>query len=555
MSYNHMMTGMYLALQFDFRDDGMDGGAKGKKKWTTLEHNGIKFAPPYQKHNIPIIYNGEKIILNIDAEEGATLFAKFIESEYVKGSTFRKNFWHDFKQILGPDHPIKDLAGCDFKLIYEYLLRIKEEKKLASSNKKTESDDKNDPDAKYKIALVDGKHQHVSNYSMEPPGIFLGRGCNKNLGRLKKRIQPEDVTINISKNATIPESLPGHQWGNIVHNQYAEWLASWKDSITGKTKYMWLASHSDFKTNSDIEKFDMARKLKRKIKTIRAQNEIELKSPDKKMRQMATVLYFIDQYALRIGNEKGDDTETFGVTSLLVKHMELLGNDQIKLDFLGKDSIRYNKILNMSHIVYTNIEEFILNKEPTDPIFDLVTAIDINKYLQTYMKNLSARMFRTFNASNLFQKELQKISNKFETYAEDDKINLILTEFAKANGKVALLCNHQKGVVKSNATKIENLNQSIKKLKAKIKKANASSKKNPAKINEMKNKLKILRSKKDMVIELKNISLETSKQNYIDPRITVVFLKRNNIPIDKLFSKVLLEKFKWAFDVDENYKF
>lgn len=555
MSCNYLMTGMYLALQFDFRDDGMDGGAKSKKKWTTLEHHGIKFPPLYQKHNIPIIYNGEKIILDSDSEESATLFSRFIESEYVKSNIFRKNFWNDWKKILGPDHVIKDLAGCDFTLIYEYLLRTKEEKKTVISNKKIETTEIIDPDAKYKIALVDGKPQNVGNFSMEPPGIFLGRGCNKNLGRLKKRIQPEDVTINIGKNTKIPESLPGHQWGDIVHNQYAEWLASWKDSITGKTKYMWLASHSDFKTNSDIEKFDMARKLKRKIKTIRAQNEIELKSPDKKMRQMATVLYFIDQYALRIGNEKGDDTETFGVTSLLVKHMELLGNDQIKLDFLGKDSIRYNRILNMSHIVYNNIEEFLLNKEPADPVFDLVTAVDINKYLQTYMKNLSARVFRTFNASNLFQKELHKISNKFETYEESDKINLILTEFTKANGKVALLCNHQKGIAKSNATKIENLNQSIKKLKAKIRKATASNKKNPVKINEMKNKLKILRSKKDMAIELKNISLDTSKANYIDPRITVAFLKKNNVPIDKLFSRVLVEKFKWAFDVDENYKF
>ena len=37
------------------------------------------------------------------------------------------------------------------------------------------------------------------------------------------------------------------------------------------------------------------------------------------------------------------------------------------------------------------------------------------------------------NASKLFQKELNKISSKFENYNHDDKINLLLDEFNKAN--------------------------------------------------------------------------------------------------------------------------
>ena len=56
-------------------------------------------------------------------------------------------------------------------------------------------------------------------------------------------------------------------------------------------------------------------------------------------------------------------------------------------------------------------------------------------------------------------------------------------------------------------------------------------------------------------MELKNISLGTSKANYIDPRITVAFLKLHNLPIDKVFSKALQEKFQWAFTVDSTFKF
>ena len=45
-------------------------------------------------------------------------------------------------------------------------------------------------------------------------------------------------------------------------------------------------------------------------------------------------------------------------------------------------------------------------------------------------------------------------------------------------------------------------------------------------------------------------------QNYIDPRLTVVFSKKFNVPIEKFFSKALREKFEWAIkSVDENWEF
>jgi len=44
----------------------------------------------------------------------------------------------------------------------------------------------------------------------------------------------------------------------------------------------------------------------------------------------------------------------------------------------------------------------------------------------------------------------------------------------------------------------------------------------------------------------KEVALGTSKINYIDPRLTVVFAKKFNVPIEKFFSKTLREKFNWA---------
>ncbi|MBA3750960.1 MAG: hypothetical protein H0X03_08765 [Nitrosopumilus sp.] len=118
------------------------------------------------------------------------------------------------------------------------------------------------------------------------------------------------------------------------------------------------------------------------------------------------------------------------------------------------------------------------------------------------------------------------------------------------------MCNHQKNINKSGNKKIENINEKIKKQKLNIiKEQRKKPKKNPEKIKKMKENLKKLKSKKSLMVELKNISLGTSKVNYIDPRITVSFLKKHNIPVEKIFQKTLQEKFRWAFDMDENFVF
>ncbi len=60
-------------------------------------------------------------------------------------------------------------------------------------------------------------------------------------------------------------------------------------------------------------------------------------------RQLGVATYLIDTLALRAGNEKDSEEEadTVGCCSLRVEHIEILPNNQIKLDFLGKDSMRY----------------------------------------------------------------------------------------------------------------------------------------------------------------------------------------------------------------------
>jgi len=66
---------------------------------------------------------------------------------------------------------------------------------------------------------------------------------------------------------------------------------------------------------------------------------------------------------------------------------------------------------------------------------------------------------------------------------------------------------------------------------------------------------RILKTKVRMVEkgELRNVALSTSKLNYLDPRISVAFCKRINLPIERVFQKALREKFTWALDTPPEF--
>ena len=553
------------------------GKNNNEPKWTTFSHSGVLFPEPYVSHSVPLIYDGKKIVLKPNSEEYATIYSKFTETEYTKNKLFNKNFFNDWLKILKKDGhiEIKELEKCDFSLILKHLLEYKEAKKnLSKEEKEKEKEKKDKLESKFKIAIVDGKEQAIGNFRIEPPGIFLGRGCHPKAGKIKKRVYPEDITLNMDTKSPIPE-LPkffsGYKWGKIIHDNTLEWLASWKDDILGKTKYVWLGAKSDFKAKSDEHKFNLARKLAKNILEIRRTNwnNITANNVTEKTKQLASALYLIDNLALRVGNEKGDDeADTVGVCSLRVEHINFLSDNKIKLDFLGKDSVRYENTVKIDHDVYNVLIKFTKDKKKSDELFDLINPQMLNQYLGSMMEGLTAKVFRTYNASKLFQTELNNINKQIDKTNHDDtnKINLILDMYNKANIKVAILCNHQKNISKSFNEQIDKMNEKINELikkkkefykekelinkddKEKIKKQNE-------KINKIKNKITEAENKKDLKMELKNLSLTTSKTNYIDPRITISFFKKHKLPLEKIFSQTLIDKFFWAMDIPENWIF
>jgi len=529
----------------------------GNKKWTELRHNGPLFPPEYIKHNIPVIINNQKVILPIQAEEYATMYAKFIDTKYIEINAFKKNFWKDFKPSL--DINVNSLDEIDFSLIKKYLEDEKEKKSLISKEQKEKIKNQHlKEEEPYMYCIIDGNQQKVGNYRIEPPGIFLGRGSHPKIGRIKKRIYPEDVILNLDKEAPIPKTLANHKWSDIIHDHSVIWLATWKDEITGKNKYVFTSLESFFKSKSDEEKFDLARKLKRKVNSIREAYEKELLNDDIKQKQLATALYFIDNLALRVGGKKDskEQADTVGVTSLRVEHITLLDNNNIKLDFLGKDSVRYCKKIEVISAVFNNLKLFMQDKKRKDDLFDKISPAMLNDYLDSFMEGLTAKAWRTYNASHIFQKELDKLSSskKLELFTEkEERLNFLITIFNQANAEVALLCNHQKAANSNLDKTIDKINEKLKELKKKKQKYQES--KNKEKLLNVNKKIQLLKLKKESKLNMKNVSLGTSKQNYIDPRIIFAFIKKYDIPQERLFTEQLLNRFQWASLVNSDYKF
>lgn len=444
-------------------------------KWKYLEHKGVTFPPFYKPQKFNVYYEGKPLKLSPLQEEMAYYWSQTIGSDWETKDHYVKNFEREFLKTFDSKDGYTKLKSFDFREIVNYIAEQKEIKKnKTTEEKKAEKEAKKVKDEFYGFALVDYDLEKIGGYMIEPPTLFKGRGTHPKAGLMKARILPEDLTINIAEKAPIPRcDVPGHCWGDIVHDNEVTWLAFYKDDTINTTyKYIFLAASSKFKGLSDRKKYDKARKLKDHIDKIRDNYKKKFKSSDIYERQIGVATYLIDRLALRVGNEKSEDeADTVGCCSLRIEHIKVIEDSQITLDFLGKDSMRYFNTITVDPDVHALLATFIKHKKDTDNLFEKMDASDLNEYLRSQMEGLTAKVFRTYNASITLEKELKKKDvSKLDL---DQKIAF----YDEANKQVAILCNHQKTVSKTfdqslekQKLKVEDMKEYLEQLKTHVKK-------------------------------------------------------------------------------------
>ncbi len=496
-----------------------------------LIHNGV-IVPKYEPRGFHIFVKGKKIDLTPEQEEMAVAWVKKQGTVYVEDPVFVKNFFRDFRKALNIKEQFAP-ENFDFSMIEEHVERersiklnlSKEEKKrLAQQRKEIREANKE----KYGYAVVDGVKVEIANYMVEPSSIFMGRGKHPLRGRWKPGAKESDVVLNLSKDDPKPEG----NWKVFWHPD-CMWIASWKDKLSGKRKYVWLSDTYGAKQTREIEKFDKAIELEGTINKVRRLISASLHSTDVKTRKIATVCYLIDALKLRVGDEKDkDEADTVGATTLRPEHITFGANGLTTFDFLGKDSVRWQKEIKLPEPVVNNLQEFISKTESS--IFKGVRSKNVSLFLDEVMLGLTAKVFRTYHASKAVQNSLNKTEVK---NADPDHVKKHVATMA--NLQAAIVCNHKKKPRKNWKESLQKKKDRLNKLKAKKK-----TKRTAESIGKLRLNIKEMKATKDY-------NLRTSLKSYIDPRIYYNWGKSIDFDWRLYYPKALQRKFSWVENQDE----
>lgn len=540
-----------------------------------MRHNGVLFPDPYEPlpSSVKVLYKGKPVDLNattrnkkfnVTAEEVAVFFANKMEADaracekdkkrvsFLKDKVFIKNFWKDWKKVLGPGHKIKDFENVDFRPLQKYIVQRSENRKkankaLSKADKASLKEQKEAITEIYGYALVDGVRIPLGNYMVQPPTLYAGHGSPLR-GSIKKRMLPSDITLNVSK-THIPKCISHGthcKWGHVVQNKTVTWIASWENPITNKKNYVWLNRiESHFVCGDDMVKFEKASKLDKNIESIRKKYTRDMKGSTKLTRQLATAVYLLDLLSIRPGTEKDEEKEasTLGLTTLTCANILFKTDNNVKIKFSGKSSIEFDRTVKINPYAFKNLQSFCKNckKGGKTALFPNVDSNSLNDYLKTLLPTLTAKVFRTWKASSILQREL---NNSIPNINDPTSTKKLM--YDRVNIEVAKALNHKK--MGDNDTKTKKLQDNEKKLEEKLKDVSTVKQKAAAKAAIERNRAKLEEA-------MFNLSTSTSKVNYLDPRITIAWAKKGQVPIEKLYNKQQLKKFVWAMDIDPTWQF
>jgi len=463
------------------------------------------------KHiDLKIEIDGTEHPLTPKQEEMAIAWVRKLSTVYVEDPVFCKNFFDDFSLALGKNNLTDE--NIDFSEVIAYIEseRVKREA-LTKEEKKQKREDRKVVREQLKeqfgTAILDGHPVEISNWTAEPSSIFMGRGEHPIRGKWKQGPSKEDIVLNLSDDAPRPEG----NWKRISFEPECLWVAKWTDKLSGKTKYVWLSDNTPIKQDREIEKYDKAKLVGNNLEEIRSKVVEALNSDDKRQRKVATACYIIDQLNLRVGDEKDEDeADTVGATTLRPEHITINGNN-VLFNFLGKDSVEWKKEKECPEkfvqVFQELIDEANNSGDKKPQIFSDISSRHVNIFFGEIVDGLTAKVFRTFHASNTVRGSLE------ENDVDKTDPDFVKKEAAiMANYAAAVVCNHMKQAPKDDVWKNRLQKFRERKIKAdeRINKANENQKLREEKIDQYKTKL----AEKRRELRKQEKILETVKDDY-----------------------------------------
>jgi DNA topoisomerase-1 len=235
-----------------------------------------------------------------------------------------------------------------------------------------------------------------------------------------------------------------------------------------------------------------------------------------------------------VGDEKDpDEADTVGATTLRPSHIIINSNTKVNFDFLGKDSVRWQKEVELPQEVVKNLTEFKNEAEKSQAestIFEGVRSEHVNSFLSEVMQGLTAKVFRTYYASDAVKNSLEKAN-----VPASEPMNLKKHVATMANLQAAIMLNHKRKPPKnweeSLAKKIQRLDTLVN---------------SPRKTKKQEERVQALQFKIKEVKGTRDYNLRTSLKSYIDPRIYYSWGKGVDFDWRLYYPKTLQGKFSWV---------
>lgn len=516
-----------------------------------------------------MLYHYSRINPELPNKKGDKIFEKhFYESlSSVDKSLAGKRFPEDFKSLVDD--------------MYSASEKIKEEKKAYNKAHAKERKEKSAAiKSKYGIVRVNGKDEEIAGYMLEAEGIFFGRGNSPFNGYWKFAVEPEDVAINWISDKPAPTAPKGHHWKSVDHDGDRHEIATYNIKIGTATKTLdtrrkkiQFSPNSTFKKEAEQSKYAKTSHLVKRYDDFCKYINEGLSDPSTE--QQAFVAWLIQQTGIRIGNETGEDGQslngTAGAGTLKMKNISLDG-DQLKLHFLGKDSVMYDNIIEVPDNALTVLKKMMDGKDKNDSLVTVPLSY-ISDFLHKFDKDLTPKLIRTQVANKILQDALSDIAKKSKVTklsSDAQKLNV----FKLANLEVAKKLNHQKNVAKSFAASYDKAKTSLSNRKDKFAEYAAKQRVKIAKLQKLikgasTDEIKAVYQEKLDKAELqlrkrsdgiqnaagrlilreksKNIALGTSLNSYISPVVVADWCEEIGLPIEKVYNKTQIKKFGWAF--------
>jgi DNA topoisomerase-1 len=538
-------------------------------------------------------------------EEFVVQFADMVARDHphTKNAAFVANFDTDLKSMWRPASSPKksggDGEGRARDWNWDFVIdQIRQKREKAIKSRKGQ---RKKAEAEAPTVRIDGQDYATSRNVVDKPGIFIGRGERHPLnGRIRRRIRASDVSLNLSRDASVPvppKGSGGKAWREVLHDPCVSWLSRWEDPLTGSMKYVYVDGSSAMRQHHERRKFDKARELKRHLPEILAAMDRDMtQTEDAVLSQLAACARLIEIFGIRSGNdtqrsdqkddEDDDDEEsggTVGATSLRKRNVMLrvlpkTGEKEVRLRFVGKDHISFDDSKVVPIGLFDRLSSLKRKKNDSDDdlLFNHATADAVNRYLDALLPGLTCKVMRTHRASRLVDMRLSRATSSTvapshtrtqgKPKEKDDRLKRDL--LAVVLLEAAWLMNHKKKTTFIRASEKDDMERKHTALHATFGDlcdavwdsviALAGSR---IKIQNDKNNARQHQQLLDRTQEARRVAAElhlapqTAKVNYIDPRIVMAYCKRVGLSNDRAYNSGQLSRFSWAATAPANFAF